>query len=119
MKKCYLIPHTPFHHQRPQHTRHRNVPYTSHTHTPPPPPTTTTHQTQEGGPDGSIAYEMDRPENEGLKPALTTLVKIKQEVQATNEVRACVVVCVCVAVCVCVCVCVSFVCVCVCVCVFG
>lgn len=44
-------------------------------------------QTNEGGPDGSILFELDRPENAGLKKGLEKLIKIKQEVQSTNEVR--------------------------------
>jgi len=42
--------------------------------------------TNEGGPDGSIAFEMDRDQNAGLKPALETLLKVKREIQSTNEV---------------------------------
>jgi hypothetical protein len=44
-------------------------------------------QTNDGGPDGSILFEVEDPQNAGLKPALARLIKIKQEVQSTNEVR--------------------------------
>lgn len=42
--------------------------------------------TDGGGPDGSITFEMDRGQNEGLKPALAVLTKVKGEMQSTNEV---------------------------------
>ena len=34
-----------------------------------------------------MLFELERPQNAGLKPALQALLKIKQEIQGTNEVR--------------------------------
>ncbi len=45
-----------------------------------------TLNTTEGGPDGSIQYEMDREENKGLEKALACVKQIKSELQRTNSV---------------------------------
>jgi hypothetical protein len=42
--------------------------------------------TDEGGPDGSIQYEMKFPANEGLEKALAAVIGIKKELQRTNAV---------------------------------
>jgi hypothetical protein len=41
---------------------------------------------EEGGPDGSIIFEMDRPENKGLEKAVALLTGVKKELQRTNTV---------------------------------
>lgn len=41
--------------------------------------------TQSGGPDGSVMLEMDREVAKGLKPALEAALKIKKNMQRTNE----------------------------------
>jgi catalase (peroxidase I) len=43
-------------------------------------------QTTAGGPDGSVAFEMDRPENEGLKAALNACQAIQKDLKRTSEV---------------------------------
>ena len=42
--------------------------------------------TTSGGPDGSIVYEMDCPENKGLEKALAVVLQIKKDLQRTNTV---------------------------------
>ncbi|CAN0284045.1 unnamed protein product [Ascophyllum nodosum] len=41
--------------------------------------------TQSGGPDGSVLLEMERDATKGLKPALNAALKIKKNLQRTNE----------------------------------
>ncbi|CAM9637454.1 unnamed protein product [Choristocarpus tenellus] len=41
---------------------------------------------QTGGPDGSVAFEMDRPENKDLKQVLEATMSIKASLQRTNEI---------------------------------
>lgn len=43
-------------------------------------------KTEEGGPDGSIQYEMEIPENEGLQQALNVINSIKKDMLRTNTV---------------------------------
>lgn len=41
--------------------------------------------TKTGGVDGSIQFELDRPENAGLKPLVEKLKNAKPEIDALNE----------------------------------
>ncbi|CAM9091815.1 unnamed protein product [Phaeothamnion confervicola] len=43
-------------------------------------------RTLAGGPDASVAMEMDREENRGLKPAFDAILEIKKSLQRTNEI---------------------------------
>jgi len=43
-------------------------------------------QDEDGGPDGSIQYEVDREEFKNLKPAVSVIEKIKNELKRTNTV---------------------------------
>ncbi|CAM9704301.1 unnamed protein product [Chrysoparadoxa australica] len=42
-------------------------------------------RTDKGGPDGSVLFELERPENAGLSPALDAIKAVKKGLQRTNE----------------------------------